>query len=341
MGKTESNQMRIYRLLLESIRKGTYPQGTVLPSLRELSQEYYSSPGTVRQALQKLQSEGVVKARHGVGYYVEDLSVLTKHILIVEQTRQLHLYSNFLTELCSCIQEYTDSQIILEDVSRYNDQPEKLYQRLLNMADKCEAIFFNGEYVKLSNANYTELQKHTKLFYYFNAKSPFVTAGIPGVSTDWNHGQYIGIHHLLDCGCRRILIYTGTVRRDGARAALRDSGLDAELLFATGRDDFFEKVQNDTFDGVYCPQDIYAVNAVSILRKRGFTIPGDIAVMGYYNTPWSEHPECPLTSVCINEREMIRRVFGMFTGDVDQLSLMELPGLKIRESTKDFKQKNK
>lgn len=48
-----------------------------------------------------------------------------------------------------------------------------------------------------------------------------------------------------------------------------------------------------------------------------------------------------LTSVCINEREMIRRVFGMFTGDVDQLSLMELPGLKIRESTKDFKQKNK
>lgn len=341
MGKTESNQMRIYRLLLESIRKGTYPQGTVLPSLRELSQEYYSSPGTVRQALQKLQSEGFVKARHGVGYYVDDLSVLTKHILIVEQTRQLHLYSNFLTELCSCIQEYTDRQIILEDVSRYNNQPEKLYQRLLSLADKCEAIFFNGEHVRLPHEAYVELQKHTQLFYYFNAKRPFVTAGIPGVSTDWNHGQYIGVRHLIDCGCRKILIYSGTVRHDGARAALRDSGTDAELLFAKGRDDFFEKVQNDTFDGLYCAQDFEAVKAVSILRKRGFTIPGDIAVMGYYNTPWSEHPECPLTSLCINEHEMIRRVFSMFTSGVDRYQLMELPSLKIRESTRDFKQKNK
>ena len=333
--------MRIYRLLLESIRKGTYPQGTVLPSLRELSQEYYSSPGTVRQALQKLQSEGVVKAHHGIGYYVEDPSVLNKNILILEQTHQLHLYSNFLTELCSCIQEHTDSQIILEDIARYNDQPEKLYRRLLSVADKCEAIFFNGEYAALSNADYIELQKHTKLFYYFNAKAPFLTAGVPGVSTDWNHGQYIGIHHLLDCGCRRILIYTGTVRRDGARAALRDSGSDAELIFVKSRDEFYERVQNDTFDGVYCPQDIYAVNAVSILRKRGFQIPGDIAITGYYNTPWSEHPECPLTSVCINEREMIRRVFGMFTGGVDRLPLMELPSLQIRESTKDFKRKIK
>ena len=333
--------MRIYRLLLESIRKGTYPRGSVLPSLRELSQEYYSSPGTVRQALQKLQSEGVVKAHHGIGYYVEDPSVLTKNILILEQTHQLHLYSNFLTELCSCIQEHTDSQIILEDIARYNAQPEKLYRRLLSVADKCEAIFFNGEYAALSNADYIELQKHTKLFYYFNAKAPFLTAGVPGVSTDWNHGQYIGIHHLLDCGYRRILVYPGTVRCDGARAALRDSGSDAELIFTKGRDDFFERVQNDTFDGVYCPQDIYAVNAVSIFRKRGFQIPGDIAIMGYYNTPWSEHPECPLTSVCINEREMIRRVFGMFTGGVDRLPLMELPSLQIRESTKDFKRKIK
>ena len=138
-----------------------------------------------------------------------------------------------------------------------------------------------------------------------------------------------------------ILIYTGTVRRDGARAALRDSGSDAELIFVKSRDEFYERVQNDTFDGVYCPQDIYAVNAVSILRKRGFRIPGDIAITGYYNTPWSEHPECPLTSVCINEREMIRRVFGMFTGRVDRLQLMELPGLQIRESTKDFKRKTK
>ena len=93
------------------------------------------------------------------------------------------------------------------------------------------------------------------------------------------------------------------------------------------------------FDGLYSFQDSIAVEAVHRLRKRGFQIPGDVAVVGYYNTPWSEHPETPLTSVCINEHSMIRRVFDMFTGKLAKAQLFELPGLIIRDSTKDFKKK--
>ena len=337
MKKTQSNQERIYCLLLENIRKNVYPAGALLPSLRELARVYFSTPGTVRQALMKLQNEGFVTARHGSGYCVNIPEPESKNILILEQTGNPHLYGNFLNELCLCIHEYPEYTIHLEDTLRYKACPEKLYQRLLPIARNYEAIFFNGEDVMLSREAFIELQKHTQLYYYFNSKTRFSMTGIPGVSTDWNHGQYIGIRHLIDCGCKRILILSGTVRHDGALAALKDTGTDAEVVFVNKKEEYFQKIENEVFDGLYCSQDPLAVDAVYRLRKRGFQIPGDIAVIGYYNTPWSEHPETQLTSICINERTMIRKVFDMFTGKLGKQQLLELPSLIIRASTKDFK----
>ena len=45
MDKTESNQKRIYRSLLENIRNRVYPEGKFLPSLRTLAKVYFSTPG--------------------------------------------------------------------------------------------------------------------------------------------------------------------------------------------------------------------------------------------------------------------------------------------------------
>ena len=340
MQKTPSNQERIYCLLLENIRTNVYPAGQILPSLRELAKSFFSTPGTVRQALMRLQNDGLVTARHGYGYLVNKPAVKSKNILILEQTQNQHLYGNFLNELCACIHEYPEYTIHLEDTLRYKSCPEKLVQRLLPIAENYEAIFFNGEDVMISREAFIELQKHTQLYYYFNAKTRFSMTGIPGVSTEWDHGQYIAIRHLIDCGCKRIYVMNGTVRRDGVFAAMKDSGTDAELVFINGWNDFYHKIECDYFDGLFCMQDKAAVDAVYRLRKRGFRIPGDIAVIGYYNTPWCEHPDTMLTSVCINERSMIRKVFNMFIGKLGKQQLFELPTLAIRDST-DKISKNK
>lgn len=337
MDKTESNQKRIYRSLLKNIRDKVYPEGEFLPSLRTLAKVYFSTPGTVRQALIKLQDDGLITAHQGLGYRVNIPEPRSKKILILEQTKRPHLYGNFLSELCACIQEHPEYSITLEDSLHYKAEPEKMYERLLLYADQYEAIFFDGEDVLLSHDAFSELKKRTKIFYYFNAKFRFVSAGIPGVSTDWNHGLYIGIRHLIDCGCRRILAHIGTVQRDGALAAVRDSGKDVELIFAENRiQDFYKQVKAESFDGLFCLQDRLAVESIAILRKRGFKIPGDIAVMGYYNTPWSSHPECPLTSVCINEKEMIRKTFDMFMKNEGTGQVFVLPSLVIRSSTSNF-----
>ncbi|MBE6404440.1 MAG: GntR family transcriptional regulator [Lentisphaerae bacterium] len=338
MDKTESNQKRIYRSLLANIRNKVYPEGEFLPSLRKLAKIYFSTPGTVRQALMKLQDDGLITAHQGLGYCVNVPKPQSKKILILEQTKSAHLYGNFLSELCACIQEYPEYAVLLEDTIRYKNEPEKLYERLLLFADQYEAIFFDGYDVRLPAEAFSELKKRTKLFYYFDANANAVTVGIPGVSTDWNHGMYIGVRHLIDCGCRRILVHTGwNVSSDGAFAAVKDSCKDVELILSEDRlVDFYKIVESETFDGVYSSQDIVAVRAIAILRKRGFKIPGDIAVIGYYNTPWCEHPFCPLTSISINEKEMIRKTFDMFLQNKSSGQIFVLPSLAIRNSTTDF-----
>jgi DNA-binding LacI/PurR family transcriptional regulator len=332
------NQDRIYLALQEKINAGIYPEDSILPPLRQLAVQFDSSPGTVRQALLKLQNEGIVSARHGSGYFVHGRKQRkTRRVLMLERTGNQHLYSRFISEFRLCFNEYPEYSVILEDLGIFQQQPDLLQSRLLDeVAHGLDAIFFNGEHITLPREAYDKLQEHTKLFYYFNTKANFTNAGVPGVATDWIHGQYISIRHLIEIGCRNILLLTGSVRHDGALAAQADTGAKARLTFVETLEEAGEKLAGERFDGLYSSQDPNAIKLIQQSRGLGYKIPGDIAVIGYYNTPWSEHPECPLTSVSVCEAEMIRKMFHMFTGQEQLLQLTQLPRLIIRETTAGF-----
>lgn len=339
MNQSSVNQVRIYRSLRADIDSGVYPESSALPSLRQLAVRFGSSPGTVRQALIKLQQEGGINAVHGVGYFINSRARRkNRHILVIDRGGSRHLYSNFLNEFRNCFQECPEYLISLEDLLKYNERPELLPERLLNCNnEEVEAVFFDGEQIPVyPRETYERLKQHLNLFYYFNAKTSFIQAGIPGVATDWNHGLYIAIRHLLEIGCRNILLRMSLVRRDGALAALNDIGGNARLTFAATQEEFEEKMAAERFDGLYCFQDCRAVEAIRKLREHGYKIPGDIAVVGYFNTPWSEYPDCPLTSVSICEDKIVRKVFDMFRGTEKPSQLTQMPRLVIRDSTTEF-----
>jgi GntR family transcriptional regulator len=61
---------RIADSLRSEIRAGTYQPGERLPTNDALMERFKVSPGPVRQAIDLLESEGLVESRHGVGTYV-------------------------------------------------------------------------------------------------------------------------------------------------------------------------------------------------------------------------------------------------------------------------------
>src|SRR5512138_673046 len=56
--------------LAELIRQGTYPPGTRIPSVRQMSQQQNLSISTVLEAYSLLERQGLIEARPQSGYYV-------------------------------------------------------------------------------------------------------------------------------------------------------------------------------------------------------------------------------------------------------------------------------
>ena len=67
---SEHLYLKLSDTLAEQIMDGTLPEGTLLPSERELCQTHSISRTTVRQALQDLSRKGYIKAIHGKGTVV-------------------------------------------------------------------------------------------------------------------------------------------------------------------------------------------------------------------------------------------------------------------------------
>jgi GntR family transcriptional regulator len=83
--------VQIYRALAEQIRLGRLAAGDLVPSERELSDEYEVSRMTVRQALRSLRQDGLVYQDRGVGTFVarSKVNIHTRHLVgFTEDMRQ-------------------------------------------------------------------------------------------------------------------------------------------------------------------------------------------------------------------------------------------------------------
>ena len=68
---TDALYLEVYRKILDSICSSEYIENTPLPSERYLSERYHVSRSTVRQALNKLKSDGFIYTVRGNGSFVK------------------------------------------------------------------------------------------------------------------------------------------------------------------------------------------------------------------------------------------------------------------------------
>jgi len=171
------------------------------------------------------------------------------------------------------------------------------------------------------------------------------------VTDDVTSGE-MAARHLISRGRTRITYVGGDLykaaelRAEGARRALRQSGLDfvsepvfgpwgerwgrhaADLLFSKGVE----------IDAVLCGSDHIARGVIDALGERGLRVPEDVAVMGHDN--WevlAAQSRPPLTTIDMNLQEIGKRaaqlLFGAIEGEESPGEHHVLGRVIVREST--------
>lgn len=147
--------------------------------------------------------------------------------------------------------------------------------------------------------------------------------------------------HLISLGRRRILAlgpdpddpsHTSAVLRfEGYRQALGAAGIaeDPELIgpSATWNEAHGARVveavldRGVSFDSVFCFNDSLAFGALHVLSRRGISVPGEVAVIGFDNVTAASYANPPLTSVDPEvgtlARTAVQRLVGRICGTYD------------------------
>ncbi|MBB5935113.1 LacI family DNA-binding transcriptional regulator [Streptomyces zagrosensis] len=145
---------------------------------------------------------------------------------------------------------------------------------------------------------------------------------VPYVDSDNLGGARAAVAHLVERGRRTIATITGPLdmyaaqcRLDGYREALEaaEQPKAPELIEPA---DFTEEggrramaallARRPDLDAVFAASDVMAAGARQVLRENGRKVPGDVALVGYDDSPIARHVDPPLTSVRQSTEDMGR-----------------------------------
>ncbi len=152
------------------------------------------------------------------------------------------------------------------------------------------------------------------------------------VDADNRGGARNAVEHLIGLGRRRIATITGPQdmrvgvdRLSGYTDALSAAGLgelvaDGDFSEESGARAMRELLDRDaSLDAVFAASDPMAIGAMRVLKEHGRRIPGDVAVVGFDDSPTARHTDPPLTSVHqpleAMGREMARLLVARIRGE--------------------------
>jgi alanine racemase len=175
-------------------------------------------------------------------------------------------------------------------------------------------IFVSGLHADTTSdpARYRKLVDRPLPIVLINGYMPGIEA--PFVSCDDREAGDLAVSHLVALGHEKIGLVTGPerflpVQRKiaGYRGAMRrhldapDSELDAmtalTLFGVEGGEAAAGRLIDDGVTGIVCGSDLMALGSIRAARQRGLTVPGDLSVIGFDDSPLIAFTDPPLTTV--------------------------------------------
>lgn len=303
---------QLRELLADGIRRGEWPVGSQLPSIRDLIDTHDVSLPVVRMALDALAETGIIRTEHGRGSFVVRVPQNgTMRLLLFLLCNRSRLDPFFSRVLSGAERAASAAGCFLVFRQIEPDDLGGAARQLAALA--VEGVVCTGD---IDEDSYRAL---------VDSGFPFVLAGgllrqqpappeVRIIGSDNFQGARLATDHLLAAGHRRIGLVTGPIvarhwklRRLGYEAALREANVpvDPALTAESPSDsaDAAEPViarllsEHPDITALFAGNDRYALGAYRALRHLGRRLPRDLSIVGYDDLDFAETLDPPLSTI--------------------------------------------
>ena len=309
---------KVAEAMRQGIREGKYQK--TLPTEQALCAQFQVSRQTVRQALSLLETERLIARRQGSGSHILEQREQTPgrrlSIAVVTTYISDYIFPSILREIEAVCSENNSAPLLFATQNQFSNE-RRILQTLLEM-DHLDGILIEGTKTGLPNPNIRLCRQ-------------LMEKGIPLVFMHGNYEQLPDTLSVLDDNCtggRMLVEYLyqkghrgigGIFKYDDLQGRQRFAGyleglerfdLSPEdnniLWYGTAqkdhflRDDYSEDRMTDLLSScsaIVCYNDEIAARVISYLTRKGLSVPGDIAVVSFDNSPYSEMSTPRITSL--------------------------------------------
>jgi DNA-binding LacI/PurR family transcriptional regulator len=176
----------------------------------------------------------------------------------------------------------------------------------------------------------------------------------PFVDVDNIKGGLLATRHLIDQGCKNIVTITGDLKLQSARDRL--AGFERAMLEAGRPIDDSIIIQGDysqskaeeltrslikkriKFDGIFAGNDQSAVGIINVLLQSSISVPGNVKVVGFDDSPIASRNQPSITTIHQPTRELgsevAKSLIAILNGDEVEEKLLDVKLIKRDSSSK-------
>lgn len=324
MGKGDNIMAHKYQQVAEVLRgdilDGVYQKRMLLPTEQLLCQQFGVSRQTVRQALSLLAAEGLIERRQGSGSHIlqprETVTVPRRTVAVVTTYISNYIFPSILREIETVLSANNGAPTLYATQNQVSSE-RRILLSLLD-GELPDGILVEGTKTGLPNPNmdlYRQLISRGVPMVFMHGIYPELSDCLSVLDDNYGGSRQL-VEYLYGKGHRAISgIFKnddlqGLQRYAGYANALRDLGLPLEdqhvfwyntesKEYLLSDDAFWDQAADVLHNctALVCYNDEIASRLVSLLLKKGFRIPDDVAVVSFDNSPYSELSVIPITSL--------------------------------------------
>jgi len=357
--KQTPKYMQIKQEIYEWIQTGKLKPGDRMPTENEIAEQFQVSRQTVRQTFGELEREGWLQRIQGSGTFVsvpeiprtpdvQTVGIITTYI-------SDYIFPHIVRGAEAALRS-KGYRLLLSSTD--NDKDKERQSLDMMMSQPLSGLIIEPTKSAEGNAN---LNYYLSLNYrripYLTINERYPEMACPCLKVDDQAGGYKAAEHLLQLGHRRI---AGFFKADDLQGVHRLKGyLQAHHEYRVPvRPDFVvhystEEKQTKPYQmlasmlqeqderptAIVCYNDELAVHLLEAIRQAGLSVPGDISVVGFDDSPLATATEIKLTTLTHPKEEMgADAAQALMTliegGELGWEARVYAPELIVRESTR-------